>query len=182
MSDNELVSDVCSYVWELFFFLGGDWVKFLILIFCLNRCLRACSKGFTIYIYWLLLNHYIKFIILTKHLKFCMTFFSNLKKKIPYLTSYVSLFSTDYLNTCPNECLFLFFCNNFNVIKRDFKFKLNGIKNSLNLQLGLVLNYAVSSFNGIISQFHLFNNELCQQIDSRDSQKSHVSHCPCTVF
>lgn len=61
------------------FFLGGEWVKFLILIFCLNWYLKACSKGFTIYIYWLLLNHY-KFIILTKHLKFCMTYFSNLKK------------------------------------------------------------------------------------------------------
>lgn len=61
------------------FFFGGEWVKFLILIFCLNWYLKACSKGFTIYIYWLLLNHY-KFIILTKHLKFCMTYFSNLKK------------------------------------------------------------------------------------------------------
>lgn len=65
----------------------------------------------------------------------------------------------------------MFLLTSCNVIKKGFKFKLNG-KNSLNLQLGLVLNHAVSSFKW--DQFHLFNNELCRQVDSRDSQ---VSHC-----
>lgn len=66
----------------------------------------------------------------------------------------------------------MFLLTSCNVIKKGFKFKLNG-KNSLNLQLGLVLNHAVSSFKW--DQFHLFNNELCRQVDSRDSQVSSFS-------
>lgn len=66
----------------------------------------------------------------------------------------------------------MFLLTSCNVIKKGFKFKLNG-KNSLNLQLGLVLNHAVSSFKW--DQFHLFNNELCRQVDSLKFLI--VSHC-----